>query len=293
MLKDQYSLNRDFEKFIVSEYLSGKPSTQVALENDLSWKTVILAVRKSGGKVRTSGESKTKYFFNHQFFKKIDSAEKAYFLGLMLADGYVGKKEIIISLNYIDHHILKKFVEAIEGNNKVHVNSKTSGFNKNEIKQVSRLSIRSDEMILDLNKLGLTRNKTLNIIVPKIEENLEKHFWRGVLDGDGYVSIVNHKGKVISAGGEIKFNPYKYIEVGICGHINTIEAFSVFLTKNGFKVGKISPDKSIFRVRICGKNAVKFLDFIYKDCPDGLFLTRKYQKYQDYLQYLKEKAVNI
>ena len=128
-------------------------------------------------------------------------------------------------------------------------------------------------MAKDLNKLGLNRNKTYNIIVPEISVDLEKHFWRGVLDGDGYISCYTTNSK----------KQKKQIDTGICGHLNTMNSFVDFLRRNQISTLGVKPDRSIFRVRVRTKDCNKFLNLLYSDANPDLFLKRKHEKYLNYL----------
>lgn len=237
-------------------------------------------LKEQGTTLRTHRQSKIKYTFNHNFFEIIDTEYKAYFLGFMLADGHVGEKEVIIAIKDIDRHIIEKFVKCIEGNNKICTPSTKSNFVKTETK-CARINLRSDKMISDLNKLGLTRNKTYNTIVPSVPTHLERHFWRGVFDGDGYVSVYKTKQRQYT---------YTILETGLCGHINTMTAYREFLISNNIKVSKISPDKSIFQLRVCGaNNALKQYDLLYTGIDPELCLKRKREKFELYKEYKEVK----
>jgi len=48
-------------------------------------------------------------------------------------------------------------------------------------------------LINDLKNIGLLPNKSLNIMFPKINKNLERHFIRGYFDGDGNIYIRKNK----------------------------------------------------------------------------------------------------
>ena len=68
-------------------------------------------------KVSKLGLKKSKYIYDVDYFKKIDTIEKAYWLGFIYADGYVsvGKQnyEFGIELQGSDYKHLKKFNKAI------------------------------------------------------------------------------------------------------------------------------------------------------------------------------------
>lgn len=54
------------------------------------------------------------YHYNKEYFKQIDTPEKAYWLGFIAADGNVRKDllKLRIELNIRDYHHLEKFREC-------------------------------------------------------------------------------------------------------------------------------------------------------------------------------------
>lgn len=270
---------------ILLEYNANVPSTTLHKKYNLAPATVLRIVRELGGNVKTMKEVKTKYTFNHSFFNKINTEEKAYFLGLLLADGHTSYKEVMLSLNINDKHIIDKFVASIQGNNKVAIRTTKSTFKNNSTTYISKsagVSLRSDQMLNDLKKLGFTSNKTYTMKVPKIKKELQKHFWRGVWDGDGYISHYYSTTKYKQSNGKIKTYKNLVLEVGLCGLKNVVEEFCEFLKQNNIKPGKIYPDGSIYSVRCNWTESYKLLNLFYTDFNPELCLQRKYEKYLEY-----------
>lgn len=110
----------------------------------------------------------------------------AYFYGLLLTDGSVhetSEKKKRISLFINDQDIVMKVASSLGCPDKV----------RNYGKRY-RLQIHSDTLFNDLRALGCTKNKTQEANYPLIPKDLDQHFIRGVLDGDGSFSIRNrHK----------------------------------------------------------------------------------------------------
>jgi hypothetical protein len=277
------NLTLELKQKICTEYLKGSPSTVLHKKYNLSPAIILRIVRELGGHVKTMKEVKTKYTFNHSFFTKIDTEAKAYFLGLLLADGHTSYKEVILYLNLNDKHIIDKFVESLQGNNKVAIRSVKGAFkNKAYISKSAVISLRSDKMLKDLKNLGFHSNKTYKIEIPKIKKELQKHFWRGVWDGDGYISHYYSKTKYKQANGDIKIYNNLVLEVGLCGLKNLLEEFCKFLKQNNIKPGKIYPDGSIYSVRCNWTESYKVLNLFYLDSNSELMLKRKYDKYLEY-----------
>ena len=276
------------DDIIFYDYMQGISASAITKKYKIQYNTIKKIIENKGSKMRSHSQANRRYTFNHNFFENIDSEQKAYYLGFILTDGYVGEKDIVFELKSIDKHIIETFVTVINGTNKIHKIIRRGNFFSKRGCITSRLNFRSEKMIDDLKNLGIKRGKTYKINIPVLPDYLERHFWRGVLDGDGYVSCLNRKYRYTTSKGEGRISYNKYLETGICGHINTVTAFSEFLHKNKIKTSKIFPDHTIFSIRL--KNAtegLKFLDLIYRDSDPKLCLKRKYAKYQEYLEYKK------
>jgi hypothetical protein len=282
MKKFKGIIHTDYHNNIIERYCKGESSVKIAKDFNVTYQTILKIIKFYGKPIKRCGVYK-KFNFDDNFFENIDTEEKAYFLGFILADGYVSKYGLVIALQPKDREILEKFVKCIKGNNNIldyHDHKSTFG-----LQSYCRLSINSSKMKSDLNKLGLHNNKTNDVIAPIIKEELERHFWRGVYDGDGWISSYEFTPKYKNKKtNKITTYPKKIeLEVGICGHLNTMESFYKFLEKNKISSGKIAKIKSIYRVRIA-KHKIKFLEFIYKDA--NIFLKRKYDKYINYIEHI-------
>lgn len=138
-----------------------------------------------------------KYICNWNYFEKIDTEEKAYWLGFLYADGCVyfkPKKEYRINLHLeckdINHII--KFKQSINATHKIRNYNRTRIRNNKIIKEcISTLDISSEKMVNDLIKHHCVPNKTLILKWPQnvVPDNLKRHFIRGIIDGDGDWSI--------------------------------------------------------------------------------------------------------
>jgi hypothetical protein len=273
----------ELKQEICTEYLNGSPSTVLHKKYNFTPTTILRIVRELGGRIKTNKEVKTKYTFNHSFFTKINTEAKAYFLGLLLADGHTSYKEVMLYLNAKDKHIIETFINSINGNNKIHERTGTVYFNaKKYISKAVGVSLRSDQMLNDLEVLGITTNKTYKIRIPKIKKELQKHFWRGVWDGDGYISHYYSKTKYKQANGDTKIYSNLTLEVGLCGLKSLLKGFCKFLEQNNIKPGKIYKDNSIYSVRCNWTESYKLLNLFYNNSDSTLCLKRKHDKYLEY-----------
>lgn len=123
------------------------------------------------------------------FFKVIDSEEKAYFLGLLITDGnvFIDEKNIqnnrqasiSITLQKQDAYLLEKFLTCLNANTTV----------ASDGRQCNSVAVRSNEMANDLKQYGIIPRKTLYTYLPKIKQDLMPHLIRGILDGDGSICM--------------------------------------------------------------------------------------------------------
>lgn len=144
-----------------------------------------------------------KYKFNEDYFKEINTEEKAYWLGFIYADGCVnetiknkGKNKVLnleILLKLEDKYILEKFINYLGITDKSIIKNKSVKL-KGKNYDACKVSICSTKLCKDLINLGVTPRKSLTLIFPKEEmvcDNLLRHFIRGYFDGDGNIGIRN------------------------------------------------------------------------------------------------------
>jgi hypothetical protein len=258
----------EVNKKIVAMYNNGHGSPSIAKEVGLTFHQVLNILKKEGITLRSARDSARKYSFNENFFETIDSPEKAYIIGFIIADGSLNEKRVSlkISIHNKDKEILNRINIIMESDKKIYERFNRNGFSSNGT-PLCELVFTSPKITSDLIKLGIRSNKTFNCEIPKIKQHLLSHFWRGMLDGDGHISI-SKRGKCTPS-----------LETGICGNIHMMNALSEYMTSLGI-INKITKDKSIFRVRICAMRALKFLDYLYEN--DTISLIRKKEKYLHY-----------
>ena len=207
-----------------------------------------------------------KYTVNVDYFKSINTRDKAYFLGLLYADGYIGNSKSRgkeMQLGLIDLDILTTFNIYLESNHLIR---------PTKIKYVGcsqgyRLSIIRDEIYDDLIKLGCFPKKSLILKFPTLEQvsnEFISHFIRGYFDGDGCITIKN----------------YNKASVQIAGTKEFLENIKLILNNLSITC-TIRPRKNINILYFSGTNNInKFYNFIYKDKND-IFLERKYNKFEE------------
>lgn len=191
-----------------------------------------------------------KYLFDDNYFEKIDSEDKSYFLGWIASDGHISGNRISISIHEKDIDILHLLKDLICKDLPIY-RCKSN---------MATLSIASKKMATDVCKhLKIQYGKKSNIVqFPEIEDKYKRHFIRGYFDGDGHVSSPN---KTVS--------PTTSITSSSLEILNTI--------KNILNIPCYLFNSKCSRITYYSNNALDMLHVIYKDC--NLKLKRKYDLY--------------
>ena len=132
---------------------------------------------------KITAEKRRNLVLNEEYFKKIDTEHKAYWLGYLMADGSMNKECTKLTLNLSKNdecmlEILKKDLNS----------SSTIKYSTNNGFDYARLMIGSQKMCKDLIYHGIVPKKSGKEILPDtIPKKLIRHFIRGFIDGDGSI----------------------------------------------------------------------------------------------------------
>jgi len=124
--------------------------------------------------------------FDETYFESISSKEKAYYLGLLLADGNISKdlNHVEIMLSDPDWSILEQFKQDI----KAHAAKLKDKRVTKERKTVKRLTLCSKELAKSLVDWGMVPARTYSWDLKKeIPKEFLAPFVRGYWDGDGCI----------------------------------------------------------------------------------------------------------
>lgn len=262
--KREHRLLTDLQHTEVKEaFISGKPCKEIAAIFDVNISVIYNVLKRQNIKI-----PKIKYTFNYNFFDEIDSEEKAYFLGLLYADGYIDtdRGATNISLIHTDVGILEKFKKVIQYNG----NIQTVIINKTNLKNCivrpqKRLVFRDKHMTDTLANAGCVQKKSLVLKFPELHilpKSLYNHFIRGYFDGDGCISFCGNKPDFQILGTK-EFLTYVQ---------------NVLVENTGLNFTKIVQRGNFFVLRYSGRiNCLKLRDYIYNDAT--IYLDRKHIKF--------------
>ncbi len=267
-------ITREIEEKVCTLYFNNTSSTIISKSLGISQPTVLRILRSNNIEIKKSNNNIYKKFtLDEDFFENINTEEKAYFLGLMVADGNVTKEgRVKIMLQEEDKDILISFKKAINyGGEIIYTNRRNKKW-----KNCENLWFCSKQIVNDLAKYGVIPNKSYSTYFPNIPTSLYHHFIRGVFDGDGCISIQKNK----------------YI-FSICGNKELIESIQLILME------KCSLNKTVLetkKIGWLGLRSVKYSgniqvlrikEYLYKDAT--LFLKRKYNKFNNIKITWKQK----
>ena len=140
---------------------------------------------------------------NTQYFKKINSYNKAYLLGFIAADGAIvqnkgySTKTLTITIHAKDIAVLELLKSELNSSlniKDITYKSKSLLSYKLDVNH-KRFTTSRKEIIQDLEKVGLTSNKSLTMpnLVVNIPKKYRKAFILGYFDGDGCITNSTEK----------------------------------------------------------------------------------------------------
>lgn len=210
-----------------------------------------------------------KYTCNNKFFEDINSEEKAYWFGFIMADGCIitnhSKLRLQIKLSSKDKTHLEKFNESIEGNYPIQTYKNQGGFSNTDSFN-SRITIRYHDMCHHLIDHGCVQNKSLILTFPNLQEDLVRHFIRGYFDGDGSIFINNYKNRGVQ---------YTRPGINICGTKEFLEIMSKHLGYPQCIYKEKRRTTNSYSYKLYGnKRIIPILEYLYKN--SSVHLDRKY-----------------
>lgn len=210
----------------------------------------------------------------HDFFERIDTEEKAYFLGMLMADGCVRHPEgwtPTIALELIDLDVIEKFQTATNSDGKITRSDRKRRVGDNP---TYTATIRSEKMAEDLAKYGVVWNKTYDTqrLQCEIPESLRRHLLRGMFDGDGSIYISKEERWFVSLTNK---------------HVTFLEDVQDWLQEliPELKRVKTYDGKSVARITYSGRTAKKVCEALYTDAKVSM------QRKQDLADRLVEDIV--
>lgn len=245
---------------LVERYTNGESVPSICKELPCSEDTALYLLRARGVVIRNMEQVKfyKGYTINELAFSDVNEEACAYFYGWLLTDGCLSKKSVSIELASRDEELLIGLQSYLQSSNTIRKRSRLDKRTGNTYHQ-SSFAFSHTPIVDRLKAFGLESRKSLMERCPEVFIN-NRHFWRGVIEGDGCISKTSNK-------------------LEVCGGKELVEAFTSYCSRVCLDyTPKIKMGGKMHVGYVCTKSQVKVvLDEIYTNC--NYKLSRKYQIY--------------
>ncbi len=224
-------------------YKGGMDSVEIANVYHMAPNNVRRILRKNQVEIRPVGFDK-KLYVDESVFDEINE-ESAYWLGMLITDGWVCNNEnnrYVIGFGLQDKEHIEKYKKFIKSEHSI-----------SEKPNFYTLVFTSQKLFEILGQYGIVPRKS-HIAQCSSELKNNRHFWRGVIDGDGYVSSV----------------------VTLYGSKFMVEELNNYVKRLSGKSYAIGKNRDSYTLQICSNSALVLLDKLYMNAK--IYLNRKYDK---------------
>ena len=256
---------------LIQRYESGESARKICLDMPFAEDVALKVLRDFDIPIKTRKENRFSMGFtiNENAFADVNEPECAYFYGWILTDGNIRKTKYAyntsIELSLKDRSVLESLQSYINNGNIIRERRRHDS-RTDKIYSMCSYSFQYEPITNRLLNLGLSERKSTKEFSPE-EFLFNRHFWRGVLEGDGYLSKLSGCTKMQICGSETLCNQwYDYCKSVVPSMHMTITADSkgngLFHTYSG----RFDECKSV-------------LDSLYLGVPEHMRLKRKYDLY--------------
>ena len=177
-----------------------------------------------------TGTINTNYYYDINYFEKIDSPQKAYWLGFIASDGNLYRREghqglVSISVNEKDIELLDNLKKDLNTTKPIHIIEDK----RRPDTRMACLQITGDKFFNDILNLGIGIRKTFSMNLDEVFQKIPKKFIPdfilGYFDGDGSIDIPQdntiNKSHVRIAGPEKSLKVFQsfFLSLGITSSI--------------------------------------------------------------------------
>lgn len=189
------------KRAILLDYQNGIPCRQLGRKYHRPHSSISRLLKRNGIFVFSSYDRSKRYTLNEHYFDVIDCHKKAYWLGWLMADGYVlpNLKETRLRLQDRDLYVIQEFRKDLDSNVPITRRiTKPTGLllaqqNHKEKYSSYGISISSSIIARSLTKYGVVPSKSKTNSVPRnIPQQYLSSFLLGEFEGDGSIILRRH-----------------------------------------------------------------------------------------------------
>ncbi|HEY9286240.1 MAG TPA: hypothetical protein VIP46_22505 [Pyrinomonadaceae bacterium] len=232
-------------------YAAGLSMREIESSCRIDRGTVYKGLRARGVELRTRARGFRVHDCDDQAFES-DSEARDYWIGMMMADGsvYMNRNSyaVELGLNEADAEHLYKFKSFLKAANPVRRGGTKHLFRR------ARIVVYSKGLFDSLARFGVTPRKSLTAKVKGLENS--RHFWRGVVDGDGCIYVTKQ---------------YGLPTVSLVGSRHLLEQFLSFVRQFAPSCRvSVRPKGRVYSVQIGGRYGLAVIQTLYSDCVVSL-----------------------
>lgn len=259
------------EELYIEKHMSFR---QIATETKTTYDAVKSRVHRFNIPVRSNSDGRQKYKINQSYFDKIDTCQKAYYLGLMIADGWVSKTgDVGITLSTKDEEIIIGFKKELESEHPIK--------RKEQVGKYTTFTFKNKRIWEKLNEYGCIPNKSLTVNLKDVAQRanilgnkeLISCLLLGYFDGDGGFTRWQHPN-----GTTVQY------EMNVTGTNETCQFFEEnILAHSHYKARFPERNNNNTTLRFSGRNVCKAAANVLYSHIDKLsyYLKRKYNVYKE------------
>lgn len=253
---------------ITSLYLAGDRPKNIAAAlgiNDWNVSNILRRAKRARCRVdaqklilaRDEWIGNRRYTIDHSAFSAI-TPDAAYWCGFLMADGCIRGNKARIKLAPKDRGHLEKFRAFVKTDAPIMVGEPPENRKPEISGRVIRssgsvsITVASKQIVCDLAAFGITPRKTFTACA-RCGLEVNRDFWRGVIDGDGTLAWSKNKPYIGVLGSEVLMAQYL--------------AFCKSITQTNTTV---RPDGNVFRVFMNCRAAYEVIHALYSDATTSL-----------------------
>lgn len=245
---------------VAALYKSGHSIPMIHRETGISSTEIQRILRKKNVERRPPGRHR--FQCRDNAFSIITTESQAYWLGMLATDGNINQDRIKLGLSIRDRKHIDLFC-AFMGTKCAVVSTKSHTSRTNDGRIInggpqSVIAFRSKQVASDLARHGILPNKTYTIRPWNGPPHLMRHYWRGVIDGDGSVSDGSTRKE-------------RDFAMTLCGTLPMCRGLRAFLKEHAGTSSSITKSGNIYHLQVGGivrtKAAVRLL---YDGCSIAL-----------------------
>lgn len=246
-------------KAVVAGYRDGLSTHELVQRHGGNRKTIRRLLLAGGIEMRTQEARQHRLPCRHDAFADaVGSEAAAYWVGLLMADGCVShgrhSRYVILGLGAGDADHVERFREFLGAGQRLR-KTRGGGFGPSRGVQ---LAVASRRLVEDLARYGVVPRKTRTARVVGLEMN--RHFWRGVIDGDGSI----HLG--VRAGGRLKPRPV----LQLTGSQDLVSQFADYASAVAGAAARPHRSRGAWALSVSCSPATRLLNHLYGDCSVSL-----------------------